>query len=388
MAAAERISGNVSFPVKHELWGRRIDCTDNKKQPHAQRKRPNQYDDFLDVELLCKKLEIAKREREERDAASRLRKQVREAVKQDSNAPAGSERPRTLKKTSTNDGSKRASWYKLPAAFRKSQPTLSVSIPEAENEHPFSLISPVLDQGLLDHEDRDLVLLSRPPTPPEEDADRKRQQMRAKRSSFTVLKHFTTYDREQLRRIGETINERPSSRRAQTVPFFKSKFMSSSQKLAPSDAEDSCRPSDVDDSFGGIVNEYTISFDTCQIHQNIKIEARQSEQLSAAPVQRPRLGSKEGISSLLNLGTILRKEKKTPQLRVEEIYEPEQGQEDDDPHTRRPHTRSQTAPEELISHATTRFKKEEEVRKRRTVGNLLQSLIAPNYSMSMHQVAL
>ena len=64
---------------------------------------------------------------------------------------------------------------------------------------------------------------------------------------------------------------------------------------------------------------------------------------------------------------------------------------DDDPISRRPHTRSQTAPEELIYDAATRLQRAEKAKtakKRRSVGNLLQSLILPNHSMSMHQVAI
>lgn len=94
------------------------------------------------------------------------------------------------------------------------------------------------------------------------------------------------------------------------------------------------------------------------------------------------------MRSLLNLGTILRKEKKDrPQFRMEEIPDPIQ-EDEEDPYARRPHTRSQTAPEELICDAAIRLKKEDKTKKRRTVSNLLQSFIAPNHSMSMHNVAI
>ena len=276
MAAKERIPGNVSFCVKHNLWGRRIDCADTEKQPQVYKKRPTQGDDFLDVDLLCAKLEAAKREREEREAASRLRRQVRDQVKTGSNASKDRERPHTSRRTTVNDGSnRRASWYKLPNKFRQSLSALTVNIPEHQPEEPFDLISPIIDRGVLDHEDQDIVLLSRTSTP-DEDAERRRQQIKAKRSSFTLLKHFTSSDREQLWRIGNSDYDRPEdNKRSHTVPFFRSKWLSSKHNLAPAkECKDSCRPSDVDDSIGGFVNEYTISFDTCQVKETIRHQAR------------------------------------------------------------------------------------------------------------------
>lgn len=354
-----------------------------------QKKRPNQEDDYLDIDLLCAKLEAAKREREEREAAARLRKQVRDGVRHDSNTSRDSERPRLSKRTSTSDGSKRASWYKLPTTFRKS--AIHVNIPEAEPVESLDFISPVLDHGLFDEEDRDIVLLSRSSTP-DEGPERKRQ-IKAKRSSFTVLKHFTSNDREQLRRIGNPALDRPSSanKRAQTVPFFKSKYLTSKPNLAATnELKDSCRPSDVDESLDGFLGEYTISFDTCHVKETIRHQAQATERRerpTAAPVSRPKLGSNEGMRSLLNLSSMLKKDRKDkPQFRVEEIHAaPEE--DDEYQHARRPHTRSQTAPEGLICDAVTRLKNEEK-KKRRSVGGLLQTLLLPNHSMSMHQVAI
>lgn len=369
--------------------GRRNGCADGKKPFAFQKKHPSYEDGYLDIDLLCAKLEAAKREREEREAASRLRRQVRNAARNDSNASRENERPQLQKKTSTNDGSsKRTSWYKLPATFRKSQPAISLNIPEHETEH-FDFISPVLDNGVLDQEDREIVLLSRGSTP-EENSDWKRQQLKAKRSSFTILKHFTSNDREQLRRIGDTAHERPGSgNRSHTVPFFKSKYSSSRPNLPvfnTNECKDSCRPSDVDDSFGGLVNEYTISFDTCHVKENIRNQPIQPERPTAAPIQRTKLGSNEGMRSKLSL-SFLRKEKKDKsQCHVEEIPAPLY-EDEEETYFRRPHTRSQTAPEELICDAATRLK-EEKARKRRTVGNMLSSFLVPNHSMSMHQVAI
>lgn len=306
-----------------------------------------------------------------------------------SNASKDGERPHLSKRTSANDGSKRASWYKLPNKFRQSYSTVNVNIPEHEPDPPLDLISPIIDHGILDQEEQDIVLLSRTSTP-DEDAQRRRQQIKSKRSSFTVLKHFTSTDREQLRRIGNSDHDRPEdSKRSHTVPFFRSKYLSSKNNLAPVKdyKKDSCRPSDVDDSLGGFVNEYTISFDTCHVKETMRNQAREPARPTAAPVQRPKLGSSEGMRSLLNLSSMLKKDKKDrTQTGAEEIHFPIDH--DDDPIARRPHTRSQTAPEELICDAATRLNKAEKTKKRRTVSGLLQTLLLPNHSMSMHQVAI
>jgi hypothetical protein len=268
---------------------------------------------------------------------------------------------------------------------------LNVNIPEHEPEQQLDLISPIIDHGVLDHEDQDIVLLSRTSTP-DEDAERRRQ-TKAKRSSFTVLKHFTSADREHLRRIGNPDHDRAEdNKRSHTVPFFRSKYLSSKQNLATAKEckKDSCRPSDVDDSIGGFVNEYTISFDTCHVKETIRHQAQAPARPTAAPVQRPKLGSNEGMRSLLNLSSMLKKDKKDrTHTAVEEIHVPiDHNYDDDDPIARRPHTRSHTAPEELICDAATRLNKAEKAKKRRSVGGLLQTLLLPNHSMSMHQVAI
>ena len=382
--------------MEHDLWGRRIDCADIEKQPQTQKRPQPLDDDYLDVDLLCAKLEAAKREREEREAASRLRKQVRHQVRTDSNVSKESERPHLSKRSSANDGSKRASWYKLPNKFRQSYSTVNVLIPEHEREQPFDLISPVIDHGVFDQEDQDIVLLSRGSTPDEDD-ERRRHQIKTKRSSFTVLKHFTSSDREHLWRIGNAEKDRPEEKkRSHTVPFFRSRYLSSKLSLAPA-KKDSCRPSDVDDSLGGFVNEYTVSFDTCHVKETIRHQAQAPARPTAAPVQRPKLGSNEGMRSLLNLSSMLKRDRKDrTQAQVEEIHLPlyhdhdydYDYDDDDDIMARRPHTRSQTAPEEIICDGATRLQKAEKVKKRKSVGSFLQTLLLPNHSMSMHQVAI
>ena len=307
-------------------------------------------------------------------------------MRNSSNASRVGDRPQLSKTHSGNDGSKRTSWYKLPSKFRHSYSTVNVNnIPEHEPEETFDMISPVLAE-----EDRDIVLISRGSTP-DEDANQNRRQLKAKRSSFTVLKHFTSSDREQLRRIGNTESERPNQldkRRSQTVPFFKSKFMSSKPQLvSANEYKDSCRPSDEDDSLGGFMNEYTISFDTCQVKDSLRHQANGTEQLRPPPTERPRWAQNEGMRSFLNLSSVLKRDKNDrSEARVDEVHDTYIDEED--PLFRRPHTRSQTAPEGLICDAAMRIKQEKKAKKRRSVAGLLQTLLLPNHSMSMHQVAI
>ena len=303
-----------------------------------------------------------------------------------SNASRVSDRPQLSKRDSGNDGSKRTSWYTLPNKFRQSYSAVNVdNIPEHEPEETFDMISPILAE-----EDRNIVLISRGTTP-DEDADQGRRQLKTKRSSFTVLKHFTSNDREQLRRIGNAASERPNQldkRRSQTVPFFKSKFMSSKPQLAPTNEyKDSCRPSDEDHSLGGFVNEYTISFDTCPVKESIRHQANGIEQQRYPPPERPRWAQNEGTRSFLNLSSVLKRDKKDrSEARVDEVHDTHIDEED--ALFRRPHTRSQTAPEGLICDAAMRILEQKKVKKRRSVGGVLQSLFLPNHSMSMYQVAI
>ena len=247
----------------------------------------------------------------------------------------------------------------------------------------FDLISPVLDS-----EEREIIQLSRGSTP-DENFDRRPEHLKVKRSSYTVLKRFTTNDREQLRRIGNSNAERPGSKhRSQTVPLLKSKWWSSRQDLIDvSQYKDSCRPSDEEKDVGAFVNEYTISFDTCEVHGTIQHQADGTTRPTSPTVERPKWVQNEGMRSLLNLASVLKKDKNQSRAQVDEIPEPITNDEDD-PMTRRPHTRSQTAPEGFFQDAATKPKKEKKAKKRRSVGGLLQSVFAPNHSMSMHQVTI
>lgn len=92
---------------------------------------------------------------------------------------------------------------------------------------------------------------------------------------------------------------------------------------------------------------------------------------------------------MLNLSSVLKRDKKDKsEARVDEIHDTYLDDDDDDPLFRRPHTRSQTAPEGLICDAAARIKEQKKAKKRRSVGGLIQSLLLPNHSMSMHQVAI
>lgn len=381
MAAGERIPQNVSQPsfVSSILIGELMVLT-----TRSLKGRQCQDDEVLDIDLLCRKLEAAKREREEREAASRLRKQVRENVRNNSGSSREDDRPRLWKTSSEDNASKRRSWYKPfgQSCQQQSFSTTNINIPEHEPIRCEDLISPVLAE-----EDRDTTLLSRCSTPDEE-ISQERQQTKAKRSSFTVLRRFASNDREKVQRIKDADNDRPESKRSQTVPQFKSKYFSPNAHLEHSRPQDSCRPSDEDESIGGFINEYCISFDTCHVKETMRHQAVSVKRPKQPPQDRPRLGQNEGMRSFLTLPSAFKRDKKDrAQARVEEIR-PADIDEEDDPAFRRPHTRSQTAPEELLCGAVDRLKREEKAKKRRSMGGMLSSLLLPNHGTHAHEIVI
>ena len=351
------------------------------------------------MKLLCKKLEVAKRERDEREAAALLRKQVRESVKKGGYVPRHADSKR-CSTTSVIDVRERPSWYKSPTKLEKrfwddgkqggnvERPytSVTVDIPKDGPIDSYDLISPELDQ-----DENGRVLLSRGSSPCEGDYfSQQRNKNRIKRSSFAILKDFGTSNRDETRRNANTSNVRPgdtAKRRSQTLPLLvKSKFFRSKQDMnaASENAQKRSKTGTDELESPGLLNEYTISFDTCRVKEEVCRRDDYLERPRPQPMQRPSWARRDGMRSLLNLPLILKKDKKEqPAADVQEIHD--EVLDNEEPAARRPHTRSQTVPDEMICRPVSNHtNKEEKIKKRRTVGDLLQTILLPKHSMSHH----
>ena len=284
----------------------------------------------------------------------------------------------------------RTNWYRLPNSshqqlswdgprFEDSKQlwaTVNIDIPEEEPIDAVDVVSPEVDQDEHNH-----ILISRSiSTDDAESINRRQKKEKVKRRSFMVLRDLALGDRDA------TPKKRPNDtakRRSQTLPLFKSKFM-----FAKQDSPTTCEPKEVpppSDSvmdLTGFENEYTISFDTCHAREEICYSPESIQRPKLSPLGRPSWSAGEGMRSLLSLSLPKRDKKDRTSVGLEEIKD---SLEDDDappPIYRRPHTRSQTAPENLLREAAARLKKEEKAKKRRSFGGLLQTILLPNHSMN------
>ncbi len=336
----------------------------------------------FDINDLCARLEVAKREREEKDAARELRHQVREAVKREERE----QRPTT--------------------ARRRPKPTLLVDVSNDWSRVSIPGLSPLQDNSasrsyfidsIPEHTTSPSAAIQTGPTPPLSagDGDRSRETpTRTKRMSF--FKSLTS-DGSDTRSRNILTRDRPedvAKRRSLTSPLLQTRFKNDSS--TNQDRIDSSRPSASDHSMS-FVNEYCVSFDTChsrpngQQHVDI-VESPHS--LKPLPIHNPDWAY-PSERRLLDLPLMLKKDRKDRvRASVVEISAPAP-QVPSAPALRaprmQPHTRSNTAPEGLICEAVRRIEREERGKKRRSMGALLQSMLLPHHSVnaaSSHCVAI
>ena len=352
----------------------------------------------FDANLLCTKLEAAKRERDEQEAASTLRKQVRDSVRKGNHGRQRSEREWSST-TSVVDLRDRSNWYKLPPKTqqyfwqngrqysypKQVHPKADIDIPE----DPINTVD--LTSRVAGEAEGTPVLVS--PCSPTGDVDSFSQHLkrnRTMRRSFAILKDLALSSPEVAGRVMNQDDRRPTDtakRRTQTLPILETKFVPTQRRSnTASESTDVLSPSrkrgQGPEATGGPMSGYTNSFDTCQVKEQIGRQDDHVERPRPLPIQRPSWTRSDGMRSLLNLPLMLKKDKMS--VEIEELKDPWL---DGEAPARRPHTRSHTAPEELISSAVSRTEKQK-AKKRRTFGGLFQTILSPNYGMNHHALAI
>lgn len=142
------------------------------------------------------------------------------------------------------------------------------------------------------------------------------------------------------------------------------------------------------------ISEYAVCFDTspakeCSDDWGMFQSPQSIKPPAPLPIDRPewagRRDSVDGMRSLLNLSSMLKKDKKDKSVRasVVELQPPPPPPTDTSqamvPRSR-PHTRSQTAPEDLICEAVKRIEQDQRGKKRRSMGAFLQTILLPSQS--------
>lgn len=361
---------------------------------------PSYDDEPFDVDVLCAKLEIAKREREEREAASALRRQVRQAVRNSQDESRRRSRPQLVidpNKTHSRNSSY-AEQTCSPRSIRSTDQPLSwadvtINIPEHRAIDAAALGPRAAGGGGYVHSTN----VSRSAL--HEEATRNQStppQSTTKRNPFSLLKSLTGDDTE-LRTRRTLIKDRPedvAKRRSQTSPLLQHRICNdpSTNPLI-----DSTRPSMThgdDYQSMNYLSEYAVCFDTSPARENRNDwDFVQSPQSVKAPgsqlIDRPewtsaRGESLDGMRSFLNLSSMLKKDKKDKNVRasVVEVQAPPAATNDSEavvPRSR-PHTRSQTAPEDIICEAVERIEQDQRGKKRRSMGAFLQTILLPSQS--------
>lgn len=340
--------------------------------------------------MLCAKLEIAKRERDEREAAAQLRRQVRDSVKKVDHTQQDSERKRysTASVLSVKDHS---NWFTSTSQTQQhfwlngersspklQQSTGDIEVTEHERNHT---LSPLHDENSMNGE--------------EDYFSQQRRKNKTKRRSFAMLKDLALGSPEAAGQVVNCNDDRPADtakRRSQTVPLLNSNFLSikRSSYFAPERAEvppPPYRKRSQTPETSGFTNEYTISFDTCDVKRELGRRDDYMERPRPQPNQRPSWVRGEGMRSLLNLSQMIKKDKKEKSSQeVEEINDSWQY---DAPPPVRLHARSQTAPVTLTTGSKPATEVKEKPKKRRTLGGFIQAVLLPqNHSVSHHQLAI
>ncbi|KAK5175699.1 uncharacterized protein LTR77_000838 [Saxophila tyrrhenica] len=327
---------------------------------------PSVQTEPFDIDDLCARLEVAKREREERDAARELRKQVREAVKRDGTDGRPTTARRRPKPTPLIDANVSNDWsqVQIPGLSPLRSDHLRLNLIDSIPEHstpPFR--SPSTTRSI-----------PTSPLAPGDNGDRSHDTpTKPKRLNF--FKSLTSDDSDSRLRKPWT-KQRPddvAKRRSQTSPLLHTKFRNDStidhQIYSHPHAEHSM----------SFVNEYCVSFDTGDHDRHDQIvESPQS--LKPLPIDRPEWAYHHSERSLLNLPLMLKRDKKDrTRASVDEVPGPPQQQRDlsGNAQRSRPHTRSQTAPDGLICEAVRRIEQGQSGKKRRSMGAFLQTMLLP-----------
>jgi hypothetical protein len=353
----------------------------------------------FDIDELCARLEVAKREREEREAASALRKQVRAAVRNgERNASKLSER-RSKTAPTINTSHSNNAYAQQHARPPLASPTKVVrgntyaNIPTRELvQSPISqVVSPYDDPR---EQEGTQYFASRTTSTDDTNASRQTPtQNLSKRRSFLLFKSATN-DESDIRTRRVLTKDRPediAKRRSVTSPLLQTRFHNDSAvDQSSADSPSIPRVKGYQPRSMGFVNEYTACFDTSEDTPQDSFDLFDSASgMRPLPIDCPGWAAPPDTNrSLLNLPSLLRKDRKDKEksrATVTEIRPPTPPPEHTiAPPRTRPHTRSNTAPEGLICEAVRRIDAEDKRKKRKSFGALLQNLLIPNQTVEAH----
>lgn len=359
----------------------------------------------LDVNVLCAKLETARQEQDEKE---RRRRQRRLAHRNSSFYPEhattwtttpmleGLDRPRRSDstkqcQTQLTEGAKR------DLKPRPSRVMLDVGMTENVTPRQAEKATPRMDYFQSDHR-------TVSPRRSVQDVDAVRPKLekdRSKRQSIASFFDLLASPSEKSPQSPASLSKRPSDT-AKRRSFMSSKRGSMATYERIEIPANTFTHHEMTESPMGLINEYTVSYDTCAV----KYETDRSGPCSPQPIRqsydRARWSERSDRSnddprrrSLMSLPSLLKKDR--IQVKVDEITElPPLTEHQEAAETRhseglmrpgRGHVR-QASENGLISNAVATMKKEDRHRRRRTVAGFFQGVFIPHNSMSMHGVAI
>ena len=374
----------------------------------------------LDVDLLCAKLEAAKWEQDE---AARRRRQKRRALRNSNCIPQneanevmwastrmlqGIDRPRR------SDSTEKAKTQPTRDVRRGAdQQSIYAAINNWISENEAIRHAAVMSTPGLDCLDTDNRPHSRRSSIGDIGATRpKLVKDKSKRRSLANFLDLVTSPTEKSSQTPQKKSERPgdsASRRSETDPLVRRKPLPVSRGSWTTYERieiprHSIAQDEIVESPMGFVNEYTVSYDTCELREEYgrlsDCSLRSNRQSHDRPLWVER--SRSDITglrnrSLLNVPSMLKKDK--TQAKCEEVLAElpalteSQGLSETLDYTARTryrpaHVRQKSSPENMITDAVTKIKQEERAKKRQTILGFCQGIIMPHHSMSYHGVAI